>query len=274
MTTTMQPTTDRLDTAFPNIRDLWWISDAQPGTPNSQRPVDDDAHLAGITVVESAGRRLAVCTDTHRLHAVTVTGRPRVGIYTSHSGSYRLDRTVLRPSLTEQWIHKLRETLDELQQPTKPHPVTVRIGQRHRDDLLEAINRHPASVIVFRTRSITLHDVDTDELLETITGAASFSDRLRDFKLATIRASVIRRPLAERITVYTGTGQISPLIGHRRNRFAVLMPTRPSTGVSMLYDSTGQPIGHNATKAATSASRSIQARNHATPSVTRASTST
>lgn len=222
--------------------DFYYVTAAQAGTERSLRDVGTDPQLGAVTVVETLGRRVAVCTDTHRLHAVTVTGRPKVGVYSVAGGSYEYDHRLT----SDEWLDTVRQMLDRLQAPANPHPVTVRIGQNHCDDLLDIIAKHPWSVVAFRTQSITVHDPDTDELLARIPRAKGVTDRLRTHKLVTIRASVLHRPLQERMTVFEGQSNMRPLIGHRRTRFAVLMPTRPSVGVSMLYDSTGQPIGRNA----------------------------
>lgn len=238
ITTTTEPNriaiTDRLSKT-----DLFFVTAAQAGTEHSQRQVDDDRVLGAITVVPSAGRRLALSTDGHRLHAVAVSGLVPSGVYSPSIG-YRRDLDLS----TDEWLHRLRQLLDDLQLPESPHSLELRVGQNHRENLLEAIDRYPLSIVAFRPQSITLHDVETCELLHRIDRARALSDRLRRHKVFTVRASVLRRPLAERMTVFTGRDQLAPVIGYRRQRLAVLMPSRPSVAVSTMWDTAGDPIDH------------------------------
>lgn len=220
-----------------NTTDFHFVTAAQAGTEHSLRPVGDRPVLGAVTVVESAGRRLAVCTDTHRLHAVPVPSRTLQGVYTSHGGSYRLDSN----ATDNAWLLTVADRLTELQQPPKPHPVEARIARHHREPLLEILDRHPTSLVAFRSQSITVHDYETDELLDRIDRARALIDRMRNNSVMCVRASVLRRAVTERILVYTGAGGVSPLIGHRRERFAVLMPARPPIAVSTMWDSAGLP---------------------------------
>lgn len=233
--------------------DFWFIANAQPGTTWSTLNVRNPAHdppealaLNGIIVVETGGRRLAVGTDGHRLHAVPVSGQPPLGLYMPKGGEY--ERTT-DDDLSMQVHRQIREILDDLQLPATPHPMGIVIAQRLREDLLEAIATHQgcALVVAFRRASITLHDADSDELVQVLASPAKgMQDRTRTETVVVFKGSVLYEAVRSRILRFTAPKPMGPYIGHHRSRMAVLMPMRPPVGIATMWDHYGAPIGQEA----------------------------